>query len=230
MKFQHLLSAAFVCAAASPAAAATFNFGNLATTVPAAFLTCSSTDRCSTTLGGSLSFTDIASGIAVSAVGTYLGNPAATVQDAPSGGPAGLGVYHAIRYPTIGNPVVSDTSDDNVSFGETLTLSFNQVVSLSSILFRNGDHGTSFAGNFGLSIDGGASVNQLLVHNFNTPLQGQTFAFSGLDTPENTKFYVNALTVTAIPEPETYALMLAGLGAIGAWARRRRQEARTRRT
>jgi len=30
------------------------------------------------------------------------------------------------------------------------------------------------------------------------------------------------VSVTAIPEPETYALMLAGLGALGAFARRRR--------
>lgn len=34
--------------------------------------------------------------------------------------------------------------------------------------------------------------------------------------------YTGSLTVTAVPEPETYALMLAGLGAIGCLARRRR--------
>jgi hypothetical protein len=35
--------------------------------------------------------------------------------------------------------------------------------------------------------------------------------------------FVIGLTVTAVPEPETFALMLAGLGAIGFIARRRRQ-------
>ncbi len=32
-------------------------------------------------------------------------------------------------------------------------------------------------------------------------------------------------TVTAVPEPETYAMMLAGLGVVGYMARRRRQQA-----
>ena len=219
MKMRHLLSATLACAATAPAHAVTFNFGNLAATVPLSFSTCSSTDRCSTTLGGSLTFAQ--GGISVSASGTYQGNAAAPVQDAPSGGPAGLGVYHLITYP---GPVVGNTSDDNVSFEETLTLTFNQVVSLSNILFRNGDHGTTFAGDFGLSVDGNPMTNQLLVSSFNTPLQGQTFAFTGLGNPENTKFYINTLTVTPVPEPETYALMLAGLGALGAFARRRRQQ------
>ena len=168
----------------------------------------------------------LASGISVSAVGTYLGNPAATVQDAPSGGPAGLGVYHLITYPPQGGPLVSDTSDDNVSLGETLTLTFNQMVSFSNILFRNGDHGTTFSGNFGLSIDGGPMVNYALTSNFSMPLSGQTFAFTGLGNPENTKFYLNTLTVTPVPEPETYVLMMAGLGMLGALARRRNKKAR----
>lgn len=39
---------------------------------------------------------------------------------------------------------------------------------------------------------------------------------------DNTEFITASVTVGAIPEPETYALMLAGLGLVGWMARRRR--------
>jgi hypothetical protein len=39
---------------------------------------------------------------------------------------------------------------------------------------------------------------------------------------DNTQFITASVTVGAIPEPETYALMLAGLGLVGWTARRRR--------
>lgn len=38
----------------------------------------------------------------------------------------------------------------------------------------------------------------------------------------NKGYYAGVLSVSAVPEPETYAMMLAGLGAIGFMARRRR--------
>lgn len=48
------------------------------------------------------------------------------------------------------------------------------------------------------------------------------FALKLTGTPTATSRYSGELTVTAVPEPETYALMLAGLGVLGFVARRRR--------
>jgi len=45
---------------------------------------------------------------------------------------------------------------------------------------------------------------------------------TGLPVGGRQTIYSGELSVTAVPEPETYAMMLAGLGALGFLARRRR--------
>ena len=49
-----------------------------------------------------------------------------------------------------------------------------------------------------------------------------SFSVAGLSKGANGGAYTLALNVTAVPEPETYALMLAGLGLVGFAARRRK--------
>ena len=53
----------------------------------------------------------------------------------------------------------------------------------------------------------------------------QTIRFTGLDAGASGQPFIAAATVSvaAVPEPETYALMLAGLGVVGASLRRQRR-------
>ena len=71
--------------------------------------------------------------------------------------------------------------------------------------------GLSKSWNSGLN----TSVTLSLI-NRNTAAAGNDFAIDDV-------FLGTASTVTPVPEPETYALMLAGLGIVGAIARRRRK-------
>ena len=71
--------------------------------------------------------------------------------------------------------------------------------------------GLSKSWNSGLN----TSVSLSLI-NRNTAVAGNDFAIDDV-------FLGTTSTVTPVPEPETYALMLAGLGIVGAIARRRRK-------
>ena len=61
-----------------------------------------------------------------------------------------------------------------------------------------------------------SGTNLALGSNFNVTM---SFAGGGDDAKD---IIVDSITVTAVPEPESFALMVAGLAAVGFLARRRR--------
>ena len=232
MKAHRLAAAAVLGMASIGASAAVFDFANLKYSggVASGFLPtdgvyCTGGDLCSSNvdgnvLGGDLTF--VSGGITVHATGFYNGSQVAVVQDhdnaynAAAKKGAGLGVYHH----------KGDTSDDNVTSFESLVLSFDQNVTIDLLGLASEFH----------DVNGWLTGATFLVNGVQTLLPkgtgtisplflsaGDTFTFAyGGSNPD--QFYLNALTVTAaVPEPETYALLLAGLGIVAFVARRRRQ-------
>jgi hypothetical protein len=98
-------------------------------------------------------------------------------------------------------------------------------------VFFNGIHHSLLAGNQFFFPDGGVSnfdvlgIEESAGIDPNNPtgfLTGLTFVTDGSFTGTMTPISID---VAAVPEPETYAMMLAGLGLIGFAVRRRKQKA-----
>ncbi len=246
-----LLALSSVAAFAS-AATATYDFSNLKANNPGSsflpseklgvgYWQCTGGDLCSSnidhsnTLGGDLQYT--VNGITATATGYYdrsftngvLGTVASVVQDhednysAKNNIGAGLGVYHK----------TGDTSDDNVTAGETLKLTFSKVVTLSAISLRSDGHNTTNFDAGSTFMLNGNSLKLAGTPNLGTqPLTGTVFTFAFDNsikhgtTYNGDQFYLAGMTVSAVPETETWAMMVGGLGLLGFVARRRRADNR----
>ncbi|BCG63165.1 MAG: hypothetical protein methR_P0859 [Methyloprofundus sp.] len=180
---------------------------------------------------GSPSMTFSQGGINVTATGYNTNTPSTEYNAYLDSGDAGLGVCKTLTRDSQCNP----GSDDNVTFGESLKLVFDQKVEITTTTFVNGSHGTSFNGLFDLSIDG-TSTTETLVHSFAGPLIGTTFIFSNINTASKLisndlrEFYINTLDVKLASAPSSVpipaAAWLFGTGFMGllSMAKRRKVE------
>lgn len=206
-----------------PAAAVSFDFDHLGRGAALDFLP---TDGINVT-GGDLASSNVHLGnfdgdlnytvgdLTATVTGTYFGEEAAVVQDSTSNWTdtrgAGLGVYHA--------PV--DRSDDNITDGELLTITFNRVVTITSIGLRAEGHNfTGWTPGATFLLDGGNTALPIGIGSINVEKTGTAFTFSyGGDTPD--QFYVASLEVQEVPEAGATAVLL-GLSVLGLGGFRKR--------
>lgn len=128
----------------------------------------------------------------------------------------------------LSSPITSFIFTNHVAnVGDTVDLGFFTAGTelIFSIYVRNtGD--TFYSGSGASNSDGLAHANVI-----NNWMPGRTYVgfedlWGGgdLDYDDNSFSFTNVATLQPVPEPETYAMLLAGLGLLGMQARRRKQK------
>lgn len=146
---------------------------------------------------------------------------AVTVATSIAPGFSGVGYTNSTPNPTVAPAAPSlyyiNSSTDTLSVATSAfnNPTINPVGSLGvDVLRANGfevlANGTAFAG---LNVDGSSLTSGIYRINLATGAATSVGTFNGT---------LSGLTVSAVPEPETYALMLAGLGVVGFMAKRRK--------
>ncbi len=178
-------------------------------------------------------------GITLKATGSYLGSDAHAFLDSTFGGrPAGLGVCSSGFWPSgisycSSVPGGGAPGDDNVTFGETLTLIFDKAVFISEMVLRDAKH---------YLLDGDVMINGTVYSAVNGLINLWTlksdngglvteFVFDYVGSAaDGNQFYISSLTVNddpndnppPVPLPAGGLLLLGGLAGLGALKRRRK--------
>jgi len=101
------------------------------------------------------------------------------------GGNGGLGVCKKLNAMDQCRP----SSDDNISSYESLRLIFNQEVTIDQMVFRNGNHGEDFLGQFTVAVGTDPETTYDLTHIFETPLTGTDFIFTNINSSASPGHY-----------------------------------------
>ncbi len=221
--------------ASTPVYAATFNFGDYADGIN------SNGSTFSNSLGNSglgesgySSYSVTNAGVTVTATGSYDDNgttrDAFAYMDGKWRNRAGLGVCKGLA-----GTQCSPSSDDNITYNETLKLVFDTTVSLDSVRFVDGEHFTNFNGNFNLRINEDNSLLytlSLAEFPLLSGFVGDTFEFislASLTSNYSEEFYINTLNVTTVPGnvstvPVPAAAWLFGSALLGMFGFSRRKK------
>jgi hypothetical protein len=150
-------------------------------------------------------------------VGGTILNSDQPFADIPKGAIAGGNFLSAGPTTTQPSIVTFDTPIDYISFLWGSPDRYNGLTVVTNL----GNFAFSAAGlNFSVT-NGDQTFSQYV--QFVAAAGTQIWGLEFMNNPSIDAFEVANFSVTAVPEPETYALMLAGFAALGFMARRRRQ-------